>query len=214
AENVMDIRKVDPDKRALLLAGNRRGAFVPVKEQIAPTVWVTRYVDAFCPRCFSAIRLPDQVLGSRSTILPLVKSGDPSRAKDNPQDHATWPCDRRRLVDDLWALGLANLPTLRKYDARAAGCAELVGRDLDRWRMILAVALWLEERHGLQGLFQRMTNVAEVCQQERAQTDGADAKVRVLILALQRFLAGRGSVEFETSQLADVMNEVAQAEGL
>ena len=50
AEDVMDTRKGDPDKRALLLAGNRRGATVPVKEPAGERGWVTRYVSTFCPR--------------------------------------------------------------------------------------------------------------------------------------------------------------------
>src|SRR5437773_7975303 len=61
AETVMDTKRTDPDKRTLLLAGNRRGATVSVKEQVGDT-WVTRHVDTYCPRQFSAIRLPDQVL--------------------------------------------------------------------------------------------------------------------------------------------------------
>src|SRR5262245_33925433 len=116
AEGVMDLKRADPDKRALLLAGNRRGATVPVKELVGDR-WLTRHVNAFCPRLFSAIRLPDDVLGSRTVTVPLVRSGDARRAKANPLDPATWPCERRRLVDDLWALGLANLPALPDFDA-------------------------------------------------------------------------------------------------
>ena len=51
AENLADTKGTDPNKRALLLAGNRRGAIVPIKEP-APNGrgWQTRYVNAFCPR--------------------------------------------------------------------------------------------------------------------------------------------------------------------
>src|SRR5204863_3580828 len=51
AENVMDPKRTDPDKRTLLLAGNRRGAQVTVKE-LERERWVTRYVSALCPRLF------------------------------------------------------------------------------------------------------------------------------------------------------------------
>src|SRR5262249_62354826 len=64
AEGIMDLRRADPDKRALLLAGNRRGATVTVKE-LEGERWVTRFIHTFCPRAFSAIRLPDDVLASR-----------------------------------------------------------------------------------------------------------------------------------------------------
>src|SRR5439155_3639424 len=80
AEAVMDIKRTDPDKRNLLLAGNRKGATVSVKEAVGDR-WEIRHVDAFCPRLFSAIRLPDAVLSSRSIILPLVRSGDQPKSK-------------------------------------------------------------------------------------------------------------------------------------
>ena len=51
----MDPRRTDPDKRTLLLAGNRRGATVAVKEPEGER-WVTRHVNTFSPRLFSAIR--------------------------------------------------------------------------------------------------------------------------------------------------------------
>jgi hypothetical protein len=66
AENVMDLKRGDPDKRALLLAGNRRGNTIPVKEPVNGRAWRTRHVQTFCPRLFSAIRLPDLVLASRT----------------------------------------------------------------------------------------------------------------------------------------------------
>src|SRR5262249_51154681 len=109
AEAVMDVRRGDPDKRTLLLAGNRRGATIAVKEMQGDR-WVTRHVGTFCPRLFSAINLPDLVLASRTIIVPLVRSGDEKRTKASVGDPKQWPCDRRRLVDDLWAVGLAHLP--------------------------------------------------------------------------------------------------------
>jgi hypothetical protein len=61
AENLSDPARTDPDKRALLLAGNRRGACVGVKELGGDRVWRTRYVNTFTPRLFSATRLPDPI---------------------------------------------------------------------------------------------------------------------------------------------------------
>jgi hypothetical protein len=216
AEGIMDPKKADPDKRALLLAGNRRGAVVPVKEKAAGDVWVTRYVNAFCPRLFSAIRLPDDVLASRTVTVPLVRSGDENRAKANPLDYAAWPCDRRRLVDDLWALGLAHLPQLHAYDGQAAERSELVGRDLEPWRVILAVALWLQDEYGVGGLFDRMEKLSRDYQAERSDLEPRNP-VRVAIVALGRMLAARNNPEpmvFKTKELADEMELVAQEEGL
>ena len=154
AETVMDKKRGDPDKRMLLLAGNRRGSQVTVREPASDKTWRTRYVNTFCPKLFSAIRLPDDVLGSRTITIPLVRSIDDHRAKAEPLDHELWPHDRTALVDDLWALALANLATLRKFDGKAAQEARLSGRNLEPWRAILAVASWLDS-HDAAGELQR-----------------------------------------------------------
>jgi hypothetical protein len=81
AENVMDIKRGDPEKRTLLLAGNRQGSCITVKEQGTNGQWKTRYVQTFCPRLFSAIRLPDPVLASRTIIVPLIRTADPRESQ-------------------------------------------------------------------------------------------------------------------------------------
>lgn len=149
--------------------------------------WVTRHIGAFCPRQFSATRLPDDILGSRAIITPLVRSGDERRAKHSPADYEAWPCDRRRLVDDLWALGLTHRPALREYDARAAKRARLAGRNLEPWRAILAVALWLEEWCGVAGLFGRLEQLSQDYQGERMDLGSNDAAV-VAIKALRQMV--------------------------
>jgi hypothetical protein len=211
AEAVMDTRRTDPDKRTLLLAGNRRGATVAVKE-LEGDRWLTRHVNTFCPRLFSAIRLPDEVLGSRSIIVPLVRSGDPRRAKANCLDPEDWPCDRRRLLDDLWALGLAHLPDLPAHDREAADATELAGRNLDPWRPILGVAHWLQERQGVDGLFDRLAGLAVNYQRvergEYEDNDRARVLFRVLLAMCQakrpedRILIVPGDVSEEMCRLA------------
>src|SRR5262249_57683061 len=93
AEGVMDVKRAEPDKRALLLAGNRRGATVTVKE-LEGERWVTRFIHTFCPRAFSAIRLPDHVLATRTITVPLVRSCDAGRARSKPVAPAGWQVDR------------------------------------------------------------------------------------------------------------------------
>jgi hypothetical protein len=146
AENLADPRRTEADKRALLLAGNRRGSTVTVKELGPDNTWRTRHVNAFCPRLFSAIQLPDNVLASRAIVVPLIRTLDRSRASVDPLDHDVWPHDRRRLIDDLWALALAHLPEFRDCARAANQKARLTGRNLEPWHAILAVALWLD-RH-------------------------------------------------------------------
>jgi hypothetical protein len=213
AEGIMDVRRADPDKRALLLAGNRRGATVTVKE-LEGERWVTRFIHTFCPRAFSAIRLPDDVLASRTITVPLVRSCDPDRARSEPLDHSGWPADRRRLIDDLWAVGLTSLPELRQYDARAAKESGLLGRELEPWRSIFAVALWLEKRHGVAGLFDRMKKLAEKYRSERGDLEASDP-VRVAVRALRNMVPPESGVrEFTPKELSEAMKKIAEDEDL
>jgi hypothetical protein len=210
----MDTRRTDPDKRTLLLAGSRRGATIAVKEQVGDT-WETRHVNTFCPRLFSAIRLPDEVLGSRSIVVPLVRSGDARRAKANPMDLADWPTDRRRLIDDLWAMGLTHLPEIPHYDRLAAKNAQLAGRSLDPWRPILAVARWLQEKHGFDGLYERMEQLSRDYQEERGDIEEAD-RTRVLLRVLLQSSAKWGGKPhtIQPQAIADAMNSLALRENL
>lgn len=171
AESVMD-KKANPDKRTLLLAGNRRGAMIAVKEQIARGEWRTRQIDAFCPRLFSAIKLPDPVLGSRTIVIPLLRTLDRDKGNADPLDSTLWPHNRRTLLDDLWALALTHLSELPKADRKVAEQATLTGRALDPWRAILAVALWLSE-----DLFTKMDKLSVTYQQERHEMETTDLPV-------------------------------------
>jgi hypothetical protein len=173
AEHVMDLKRGDPDKRALLLAGNRRGSTIPVKEPVNGRAWRTRHVQTFCPRLFSAIRLPDPVLASRTIIVPLIRTADPEKANADPLDYRLWPLPREQLVNDLWALALSHMADLPKYDATVADTATLLGRNLEPWRAILAVAHWLTDC-GVTALANRIDALAQAYQQERRNLDEHD----------------------------------------
>ena len=215
AERIMDPRKGDPDKQALLLAGNRRGVSIPMKE-LAPDGkrWKTRLVNTFCPRCFSAISLPDRVLGSRSIQIPLVRSLKP-KGKDDPGDLTKWPSPRGRLVDDLWSVGLSALNGISGFDDRAAATARLTGRSLQPWRSIFAVALWLQEAHGCAELFTRLEQLSVDYQKEREQLEATD-RIRVMLMALDA-IVGESLVDpitFNARDLCARMNTVARELGL
>jgi hypothetical protein len=179
AENMSDPRKTDPDKRALLLAGNRRGATVPLKELAGDKTWKTRYVNAFCPRLFSAIRLPDAILASRTIIIPLIRTPDRYRANVDPLDYTVWPHDRRALIDDLWALAVGNIKDLPGWDSKVEKEARLAGRALQPWRAILAVAGWLDA-NGVEGLWQRMEALSVDYQSERVDLEVSDYTALVI----------------------------------
>ena len=209
-DEMLSSNRGDPDKRSLLLAGNRRGAFVTVKEPAGKNEWVTRYIDAFCPRLFSAISLPDPVLASRSIVIPLIRSVEDLKANSDPEDNKQWPVNRRELIDDLFAVGLTHLPELSKYDELGASRSGMIGRDLDPWRMPLGVSLWLEENWGVEGLYSRMLTLCEKYQAERSDLEDDDP-TRILILSLARMLvvSAQPQLVFSTGTLAQSMNEVA-----
>jgi hypothetical protein len=182
AENLSDPKRTDPDKRTLLLAGNRRGNTVPLKEPGPDRTWKTRYVNTFCPRLFSAIRLPDATLSSRSIVVPLIRTIDWKKANADPLDYTLWPHDRRTLNDDLWALGLAHLSKIQRYETLVNEQSSLAGRTLEPWRAILATAKWLDDA-GVHELFDRMSALSEQYQQERPEMESGDL-TRLVILAL------------------------------
>lgn len=195
--------KSDPDKRALLLAGNRRGVVIPLKEMSGDKTWKTRYVSTFCARMFSAISLPDEVLGSRSIVVPLVRTADRTRGNAEPADHGSWPCDYRQLVDDLWALGLAYLPELSTFDNQVGEQCDLQGRALQPWRAILAVALWLESK-GMTGLAGRMEALSVSYQKERTTLTYSD----ITILVIRAMMECAAREVSEVSGVSEVNKEV------
>ena len=137
------------------------------------TRWRTRHVNTFCPRLFSAIHLPDAVLESRTIVVPLIRTPDRYRANADPLEFDLWPHNRRRLIDDLWALALAHLPELPAFEKLTNAAATLTGRNLEPWRAVLAVAAWLEDA-GVNGIWQRMEGLSMAYQKERPELSYAD----------------------------------------
>ena len=66
---------------------------------------------------------------------------------------------------------------------QAADLATLSGRNLEPWRAVLGVAHWLQERHDVEGLFDRMEQLSRDYQIERANFEEGD-RVRILFRAL------------------------------
>jgi hypothetical protein len=184
AEHVMDLKRGDPDKRALLLAGNRRGNSIPVKEKAAGDLWKTRHVQTFCPRLFSAIRMPDMVLASRTIILPLIRTANREKGNADPLDYGLWPTPRAELVNNLWALALCYGAKLPAYDALVPSKTTLVGRTLEPWRALLAVAHWLTDC-GIEGLSARMTELSLAYQKERPDLEPANLTALVVRTLLE-----------------------------
>lgn len=222
AEGLSDPKRTDPDKRALLLAGNRRGNTVPLKELQGDKTWRTRYVNTFCPRMFSATELPDPILASRTIVVPLIRTGDRRKANADPLQYGLWPHERRALLDDLWALGLSRLPELQGYEERVNGLARLQGRNLEPWRALLAVALWLDDQ-GVSGLWGRMEGLSVAYQSERPALETDDFTVLTIralcarcasLARCARLLGGSGDHEFTSEEVKDEALVIAAADDL
>jgi hypothetical protein len=223
AENVMDLKRGDPDKRALLLAGNRRGSTIPVKEPVNGREWRTRHVQTFCPRLFSAIRLPDPVLASRTIIVPLIRTADRDKANADPLEYRLWPVPRTQLVNDLWALALHYCSIMPAYDAQVGQTSTLLGRNLEPWRAILAVAHWLTDC-GVDNLAGRIEAVSQGYQTQRPDLEPADLTALTIRALLHYSVSSvssmkKGSPEdaencFETATITEIAKQLAQDEEL
>ena len=239
AENLADPKQTDPDKRALLLAGNRRGSSVPLKEPDGPGKWKLRYVNAYSPRMFSAIRIPDTVLASRTIIIPLIRTADRDKANYDPLDYTLWPHDRRILVDELWAVGLENLPVLHNFEIYVAQKARLRGRNLQPWKAILAVAAWLDsldknqrllhpyqirsqgqEQLVIGGLWQRLEELSWLYQQEETAEQQSGDLTLLILQGLCKLAADKSDIKdnsdirtawtFSTSQISEAVQAIAE----
>ncbi len=221
AEILSDPRKCDPNKRELLLAGNRRGARIPVKEPDPNGGWKIRWVNAYTPRVFTAIRTPDPVLASRTIAIPLVRTPDTQRGNRDPMDTARWPCDYRQLSDDLWAVALGLLPEAERGWAAFDSELSATGREFEPWRAILSVAR-LVERHGVAGLEKRMRDLSAASRSEKSEIFGEDHTILVIKALLQ--LADiknisdvtddcSGQVVVSASDVSQAVGEVIASEG-
>jgi len=205
AEVLADPQKADPDKQMLILAGNRKGVSIPVKEQGTDKRWHTRWLNAYCPRGFTSLRLPFQALQSRSIVIPLVASADPKRANRDPQNDKDWPVDQEQLLADLWALGLWLQREAADMWNNMSAETSVVGRDWERWRAIMTVA-HLFEQHGVEHLMSDMLKIMSAYQEQKDDLEGT-TRIVLVIRALMRFVGLQESDKWTSSDMSDMSTE-------
>jgi hypothetical protein len=83
------------------------------------------------------------------------------------------------LLDDIWALALANLPKLRQYESIVGDESPLTGRNLEPWWAVLSMAKWLEDE-GVEGVYRRMCDLSVTYQTERAELESADLNALII----------------------------------
>jgi hypothetical protein len=215
AEDLTDPKKSDPDKRAVLLSGNRKGITVPLKEPNPNGQgWKTREVNCYCPRIFSTIQKPDPTLSSRAIIIPVVRTAQRFKGNADPLDDAQWPCDRQKLIDDLWSMSLTYLAEMPAFDKLVGEESKLIGRDLQPWRAILAVAAWLDSM-GVSSLWGKIESLAAgTYQQERVDLEKVDIN-RIAMYALGEYVARTPSKtewSFSTQAIVEIMHRLIDDE--
>ena len=179
-------------------------------------------MSTFCSRGFTAIRLPDPVLASRSLVIPLVRTADPRRGNADPADFKRWPCNQAELQDDLWALALWLLPEAERIWAELDTETDAVGRVLEPWRALLAVARLLD-RHGVGDVEANVRSVMTAYRAEGPTLLEADRTVLViralLILASENGDVSdvndvsdinKGTVTFAASQVVEQLKAMAE----
>jgi len=105
------------------------------------------------------------------------------------------------LIDDLWAMAVTHLPALSAYERRVNTESDLTGRNLEPWRAILAVALWLDDA-GVDGLSKRMRNLSVGYQFERNDFENGDM-VRLVVCTIST-ICTVSTINFETHQQEEI----------
>jgi hypothetical protein len=126
-----------------------------------------------------------------------------------------WPHERQRLIDDLWALGLANLPSIGQFADRATADTALLGRDLEPWLPMLAVALWLQEVHGVTHVYIRLKALSTGYQHDRTFI-ATDQRTPLIVQAVHDLAcdAKCDPVAFKTAEVVARVNALAAARDL
>lgn len=139
------------DRRALLLGGTRPGSTVALQKPSPDGGWHTERVPVHGARAFAGINGLDDVLGSRTIRMPIVRTADRERAKREINHVPDWPDgeDPQAVRDALTLWAIATLPAAKStwYDAARNACP-FAGRAAEPWLPALAVALSVDAEDG------------------------------------------------------------------
>ncbi|MGV8123960.1 MAG: hypothetical protein AB2L14_29775 [Candidatus Xenobiia bacterium LiM19] len=212
AERLMDLRdKSLEDVRELFLSGYRKGTSVDIKEKSGDN-WVSKVINSYCPKAFTAIKIPEGALGSRVIRIPLVRSIDPKKTNSDPTNLRLWPCDWGTLKDDSWLCALMHLQEAKCINDELNSETELSGRDYERWKGVFLVARLLD-RNGKGTLEAEMREVMYQYFKDDAGESSDDERIPIIIDVIERRLQQNtdttGKITMQVKVIAAAVTERA-----
>jgi len=210
--------RVDPEKQGILLAGLRRQtAWATLREPVGKRGWTTVNVPVFCPKVFTATRVPPEPLLSRCIVIPLVRSSNRDKTQKQPRGR-NWEAKVARLRRGLWDFCLRNLAKVSDVEESITESeSELLGRALDPWIAPLVAAKLLENA-GDQGLYDRIRSLALAYQGEELTAPDLTTYV-VAAIAVLDYESGtidtngtNGTIVASASEVTDKVKNLLEAD--
>jgi len=210
------IKDMDSSKRELLLAGNTKGVTATVQVPGGRDgEWKTRKVDAFAPRAFTSIGLPDATLGSRTIMVPLARTDDVEKTRRKPTNVKDWLVDPAYVRDVTWLNIVKELNQIEVAKEWVNTSTSVAGRDFDIFQGILAIAQWLEKDHGEEGLLTSMLDVMEKYLAQRDANVLPSLEELFLEAMAEKFSPILGnSVTMATNEIANSITRLCDAKDI
>ncbi|MEP3630992.1 MAG: hypothetical protein ABJN04_13415 [Hyphomicrobiales bacterium] len=211
-----NIKGMDSSKRELLLAGNTKGVTASVQVPGGRDgEWKTRKIDAFAPRAFTSIGLPDATLGSRTIMVPLARTSDTEKTRRKPSNKKDWLFGPEYVRDVTWLNMVKYLSQIEAAKERVNNSSSVAGRDFDIFQGILSIAAWLETDHGEEGLLASMLEVMEQYLAQRDENVLPSLEELLLEALAESFRDIRGNTKrCPTSDIAEKITELCEAKDI
>ncbi|MEM4975997.1 MAG: Hint domain-containing protein [Desulfurococcaceae archaeon] len=180
---------VNPERRAefrvLLLGGYKKGSFVYRSEKTSKGKIIPQRFEIYSPKALANIEGLEDVLLDRTITVSMMRTADSEIARREPdEDDPVWIAMRDKLAslflkyhgevktcyEDMRA-ALGDIPDFSRLGDLSRVCeaywGKIYARNRELWLPILSMALFFE-RHGVEGLLERMFRYAAESIDEKA----------------------------------------------
>ncbi len=171
--------------------------------------WDTRYIDGFAPRLFTSIGIPDDVLASRTILVPLIRSGDTAKTRRKPTNPNDWSINPDSLRDEMWLSISRALVEIEGCKSDVNNATDLSGRDFDIFQPTLTIAFWLDKFCDVPDLFARMVSVMESYHETKHRSQLPSFEYLVLQACFDLLKSG-DSAKLQTSEIAYAIGAVCR----